>query len=347
MQKLFSIFISLLFFLFTSLDINSQPQLTTPDASQKASISQQIGLTDITINYHRPGVKGRSVWGDLVPLGEVWRAGANENTVISFSTDVKVNGNNLKAGKYGIHMIPGKDEWIIIFSNNFWSWGSYYYKPEQDALRIKVKPEKSEFCEWLEYRFNSADASSTNISMNWENLKVNFLVEVDVHKTVLESFEKELDNMAGFFWQGWNQAAYYCLANNTNLETALSWSDKSIGINKNFQNQMTKVMILEKLGRNNEATELKKTALESSTENEVNTVGYTYLQSGKVDEAIDLFTRNTAAYPDSWNTWDSLAEGYMVKGNKTDAIKYYKKALEIAPDSQKQRIIKILERLQK
>ena len=127
----------------------AQTDLKTPEASQSASIMQRIGLTDISISYHSPLAKGRTIWGDVVPYNEVWRAGANENTTISFSTDVKVEGKELAAGIYGLHMIPTQSEWTIIFSKNNYSWGSFFYSEIDDALRIKVKPNTAAMQEWM------------------------------------------------------------------------------------------------------------------------------------------------------------------------------------------------------
>lgn len=325
----------------------SQPQLTVPNPSQFASVSQHIGLTDISITYNRPSVKGRTVFGELVPYEQVWRAGANKNTTISFSTDVKINGQNLKAGIYGLHMIPSKNEWTIIFSNNYWSWGSFNYDKKEDALRIKVFPDIGEFTEWLQYTFDSADPNSSVVTMSWDKITVRFTVEVDVKHAVIASFKKQFDDLQGFFWQPWNQAVNYCLQNRFNLDEALTWIDRSIGINPNAQNQSTKILLLEELGRKTDADKLRATAFINSTEADINAAGYQFLFAGKIDRAIDLFKMNTEKFPDSWNVWDSLAEGYLNEGNKELAERYYKKALSMAPENQKARITQALDSLKK
>lgn len=160
-------------------------------ASLKASVTQRLGIdTDITIEYSRPGVKGRKIWGELVPYGLApgnrysdnkpypWRAGANENTTIEFSKDILIEGNQLPAGKYGIHMIPSEKDWIIIFSKNNSAWGSFKYNQEEDALRITVTPVKAPHQEWLVFGFDDLAGTSATAYLHWEELKVPFKIEL-------------------------------------------------------------------------------------------------------------------------------------------------------------------------
>ncbi|MBL0343078.1 MAG: DUF2911 domain-containing protein [Bacteroidetes bacterium] len=188
-----------LLLLVVSGSLFAQGNLIVPDASQKSGVSQRIGVTDISLTYNSPLVKGRTIWGEVVPFGEVWRAGANENTVITFSTPVKISGKVLPAGSYGLHMIPGKNSWVVIFSNNFRSWGSYFYDPAEDALRIEVTPEAAVMQEWLSYRFTDLKASSAQVLLNWEKIGVGFLVEVNLPETVVQSMRDELRGDKGFF----------------------------------------------------------------------------------------------------------------------------------------------------
>ncbi|NUM79327.1 DUF2911 domain-containing protein [bacterium] len=149
--------------------------------SQAASISQKIGATEVVITYSRPGVKGRKIWGELVPWGEKpfpWRAGANENTTISFSTDVEIEGKKLPAGKYGLHMTPQQDQWTIIFSKKNNSWGSFKYNKDEDALRVNVKPVSAPMKEWLEYEFDDMTQTSGTINLYWEKLRVPIAVKI-------------------------------------------------------------------------------------------------------------------------------------------------------------------------
>lgn len=323
----------------------AQTDLKTPEASQSASIMQRIGLTDISISYHSPLAKGRTIWGDVVPYNEVWRAGANENTTISFSTDVKVEGKELAAGIYGLHMIPTQSEWTIIFSKNNYSWGSFFYSEKDDALRIKVKPNTAAMQEWMSYTFNDPKAQSVLAVLRWEKLEVPFKIEIDVPETVYQSMRKELSNINGFFWQGFNQAAAYCIQNNIHIDEATVWLDKSIGIQKNFANLNTKSKLLEKQGKTAEASALKKDALSLANEAQLNAYGYELLLNKKTTEAIEIFRLNVKKYSNSWNTYDSLGEALEKSGDKKGAIENYKLALSKAPGNQKKRLDDTLKKL--
>lgn len=336
-QKQVVIFIALFAFL---VPISAQQNLTLPQASQQAMISQRVGLTDITVNYHRPAVNGREILGGLVPYDQVWRAGANENTTISFSTDVTVEGNNVAAGTYGLHMIPTKTSWTIIFSKDNAAWGSFFYNQANDALRFTVNPEQNDFQEWLSYSFDQLTANSATLNLKWEKLLIPIKIEVDVNKTIIESMEKELTGIPGFFWQGWNQIATYNLTNNFDLDKGLQRVDRSIGINKNLTNLMTKSLILQNSGKTDEAEKIKNEAfkLPGIDEAQMNALGYQLMGIGKTDEALKVFEKNTVDYPNSWNVWDSLAEGLLTTGDKVKSKKLYEKALSMAPDNQKDRI---------
>ncbi len=333
-----------LLFLFSVVTITAQQNLTTSQASQKASISQRIGLTDIEVVYHRPAVNNRTVWGGIVPYDQVWRAGANENTTISFSTDVKVENKNVAAGTYGLHMIPTKNSWTIILSKDNAAWGSFFYDEKNDAGRFTVTPVQSDFQEWLAYSFDELSAKSTTLNLKWEKLSIPINIEVDINKTVIANMEKELTGIPGFFWQGWNQIALYALTNNYNLEKASAWVERSIGINKNLTNLITKSLILESMGKSQEAENIKQEAfaLPGIDEVQVNTLGYQLMGIGKTEEALEVFEKNTIDHPDSWNVWDSLAEGLLTKGDKVKSKQLYEKALGMAPDNQKDRIREIL-----
>jgi hypothetical protein len=340
MAKVLTLFV----FLFSIVSISAQQNLTTPQASQKALVSQRIGLTDITVSYHRPAVKNRTVWGGIVPYDQVWRAGANENTTISFSTDVMVGNKKVAAGTYGLHMIPTKNSWTIIFNNDNAAWGSFFYNEKNDAVRFTVNPLVSEYQEWLSYSFDQLNANSTTLTLKWEKLSIPIKIEVDVNETVIANMEKELTGLPGFFWQGWNQIATYALANNYNTDKALAWADKSIGINKNLTNLMTKSLILEATGKSQEAEKIKKEAfaLPGVDEAQVNALGYQLIGIGKNEEALKVFEKNTIDHPDSWNVWDSLAEGLLAKGDKVKSKQLYEKAFGMAPENQKDRIKGIL-----
>lgn len=331
----------------TSLTAWAQTELKKPEASQAAKVSQRIGLTDIEISYHSPLTKGRTVWGDLVPYGKVWRAGANENTSISFSTDVKVGGKNLLAGTYGLHMIPEKDAWTIIFSKNYYSWGSFFYTEAEDALRIKVTPQTCEMQDWLGYYFSNPTASSVTFELRWEKLRVPVMVEVDVPEIVFQSMQKELVHINGFFWQGYNQAAAYCVSNNIHLDIAEKWLEKSISIQKNFTNLTTKSKLKALQNNRTESEKLAKEAMDLADEAQLNSYGYQLLAQNKNAEAINIFSLNVKRYPASWNVYDSLAEAYELGGNKKSALSNYKIALSKAPEAQKSRLNDTIKKLEK
>ncbi len=334
-------------FVASSLPVEAQvPPLTLPEPSPKASVSQVAGLTEISVTYCRPAVKNRKVWGGLVPYGEVWRAGANENTVVTFSTPAKVGGAVLPAGKYGLHMIPAEAEWTVIFSRQASAWGSYSYDQKEDAVRLSVKPQPAEFSERLAYTIDDVTDSAAEINLRWEKLRIPVRIEIDTPAAVVESLRQQLRGMPRFFWQGWNQAAGWCAKNGVNLDEALTWADESIRLNENFTNLRTKATLLEKKGDTKGAGDLRAKAMSIATEADRNTYGYSLLGLGKADEAIDVFKKNAADHPASWNAWDSLGEGYAVKGEKALATAAYKKAHELTKDpKQKSRIEKELAKL--
>ena len=242
-------------------------------------------------------------------------------------------------------MIPTETEWTIILSKDNRAWGSFFYNEDKDQIRLKVKPETSPHQEWLIYCFDEVTENSASVSLRWEKLIVPFMVEIDLHKQVVEDIRVQLTSLSAFFWQGWNQAANYCYINGVELEQGLQWADRSIQINKNVTNSFTKALILDELGNNDEALLLKEEAFLNAAENEVNNLGYQFLFAGKVDPAIEIFKKNTEIYPDSWNVWDSLAEAYLNKGDTELAIQYYTKALNMAPEVQHARINGVLTQL--
>jgi tetratricopeptide (TPR) repeat protein len=348
--KLVRVFQSLVLFLAVFVTANAVlaqafAPLKTPQASPEASAQQIVGVTDIKISYHRPAVNKRKIWGELVPFKEVWRAGANENTTISFSTDVAVGDQKLPAGTYGLHMIPTEAEWTVIFSKQNAAWGSFSYDQKEDAARITVSPTSADFQERLGYTFEDPTDTSVTVAMRWEKVRVPFPVTVDTPQVVVESLRKELRGLGRFFWQGWNQAAAYCLRNNVNLDEALNWANESTKIAENFTNLRTKAGLLEKKGDTKTAEALRAKSLTLATETDMNNYGYQLLGQKKTDEAIEAFKKNVKDHPTSWNVYDSLAEAYAAKGDKKQATELYTKALSMAPESQKKRINDALAKL--
>src|SRR5450432_3341557 len=185
--------------------------LDLPRASQHATVMQRLGITDITINYHRPVANGRQVWGKLAPYGEVWRAGANENTTITFSDPVSIEGQPLDKGTYGLHMIPGEKQWTVIFSKTAGAWGSFSYKQSEDALRVNVNPQSTEFHDALAYDFDELKADSAVATLRWDKVAVPFKISVNVNDLVTASLHKQLRGYAQYYWEGWDDAAGYFL----------------------------------------------------------------------------------------------------------------------------------------
>jgi hypothetical protein len=319
------------------------PRLTLPEASQAATVSQRIGLTDITVTYHRPAVRKRAIWGEVVPYGQVWRAGANENTVVSFSTPVTVGGQTLQAGDYGLHMIPAKGEWTVIFSRDASAWGSFFYDQAKDAVRLATTPAESAHQEHLAYTFETPTPEGVVLTLRWEKLAVPITVAVDTPTVVTDSFERELRGLAGFFWQPHVQAAQWTAQHGRDDTRALAWADKALTMNRNYQTLAVKARVLEKQGAAADAAALRDEAVKVATEADMNTYGYELLGAGRTDEAVAVFRKNVADYPKSWNTYDSLGEALAVKGDKAAAIEQYRKAHDLVGDDvNKKRIQGIL-----
>ena len=316
-----------------------------PRQSQHQSVTQKIGVSTVTIDYHRPQVRGRQIWGNLVPYDGVWRAGANDNTTIHFSDPVKVEGEALAAGTYGLHMLPGEDEWQVIFSTNSTSWGSFSYDQAEDALRVTVKPEKGPFQEVLQYRFDHLTSDGGIIVLHWEELEVPFELEFDTPSLAMAKIRGDLRHLPGFSWQGWQSAANYCVQSRIEHEDCMAWADRALSMEENFGTLRAKAGLLELAGENEQARALSDKLLDYANEGQTNALGYQFMGRGDVDKAIEIFAKNTRDYPESWNVWDSLGEAQANQGMTAEAIANYSKALEMAPDGQKARITQVLEGL--
>jgi hypothetical protein len=211
------------------------PQLPRP--SPNASVSQAIGVTEVTVRYSRPGVKARAIWGKLVPYGEVWRTGANENTTIRFSTPVRIDGKELPAGIYGLQTIPGADDWTVILSKDADEWGAFSYKPEHDALRFHVKPAPAAAPqEWMGFDFRDLSDTSAVLALRWERLEVAWKIEVDTPRLLVANARSELR------WQ--DAVASWCVQSGSCLAEAARWLDASIAAEPTFGNQRAKAQLL-------------------------------------------------------------------------------------------------------
>ncbi len=343
------IFIAIFVLLLTH---SSFGQLTVAanGGNKKALVGERIGITDVFISYNRPGVKGREgkIWGQLVHTGFVdqgfgtskaapWRAGANENTTIEFSTPVKVEGKSLPAGKYGLFIAYDASSPTIIFSKNSTSWGSFFYDASEDVLRVPVKALKSDrSVEWLKYEFMNQTDNSADVVMQWENMMIPFKIEADYVPLQLESFRRELRTDKGFRWNAWNQAANFALQNNTNLEEALSWADKAVSEpfigEKNFVTLSTKAQILSRLNRQGAADSIMKEAMPLANMNQLHNYARQLLSLKRNQEAFDAFKKNYDRHPNQFTTNVGMMRGYSALGNHKKALEYAQKAQPQAPD---------------
>ena len=327
-----------------------------PQSSPKVEESQKIGITDITINYSSPALRGRDVWSNsnIIPqegTPYAWRAGANMNTTIEFSTDVIIEGQSLKAGLYGFHIVPKDDTYTLLFAHNNHQWGSYYLNLDKDVtLKVTVDPEPCAKSEQLDYEFLNRTENSVIIGLEWGEKRIPFRVEVDLNKTVLTSFRSELRGINTYHWQAWDDAANWCLNQNTNLEEALEWANRSINggyggfaLNKNMTNITTKIRILNRL---NKTDEVKSTIDDaktiSATAYEANGFSMFLLQTGNYQDALDYCNTSLINHPETW--YLELNKGisqYFLK-NKKAALKNIKTALKITPVRFKGRVNNII-----
>jgi len=310
--------------------------LDLPRPSQHAVLTQRIGITDITINYHRPLVNKRKVWGGLVPYDQVWRAGANENTTIEFTDPVTIEGKPLPKGTYGLHMIPGENEWTVIFSRNSTSWGSFTYDQAEDALRVAVKPQTAEFHEALTYDFDDVSPDTSVVTLRWEKVGVPFKVGVNTHEIVEQKLHNQLRGLSQYTWEGWDDAANYLLQEKIDLDEALKYSDRSIKNEARYDNFMTKAQILDALGRKDEASTARNKALTMANAVQLHTYARQMQIAGKQDEAFAIYRDNAKKNPDSWIVHVGLSRMLSAQGDYANAAKEMNLAVSGAPDGQKQ-----------
>jgi len=339
-----------MFFLsLTSLSGISPAQslvLDLPRQSQGAKITQRIGITDVTISYHRPLVNNRKVWGGLVPYGQVWRAGANENTTITFSDPVTIEGKALDKGTYGLHMIPNADEWTVIFSKNSTSWGAFTYDQAEDALRVNVKPQAADMHNALTYDFDQLQPESAVVVLEWEKVAVPFKVGVDVHEVVQTSLKKQLRNLSQYTWMSWDDAANYLLAEKIAYDDALKYTDKSIDTEDRYDNEMTKSQVLTALNRKDDASVAEKKALSLANPLQVHQYARQLMGQKRADEAYAIFRDNAKKHPEMWFTHTGLARMYSGQGKFDDATKEMRVALDKAPDNQKNYLDGLIKKLE-
>lgn len=332
--------------------------LPTEGGNITSGISQRVGVTDIDIHWIAPGVKGREgkIWGtQIVHYGfqnlqfgtakeSPWRAGANENTTIRFSTDVSIEGKKLAAGKYGFHIAVYADSCTLIFSKNSGAWGSYFYKPAEDALRVTVRQQKNlpTSREWLAFLFSEPTANSVVVALEWERWRIPFKVEVDLPRTVVETARMELQDSRGFIDENWAAAASFCLQNNYNLEEALTWADNAItqfyGV-QSFQNYSLKARIEEKLGRTADAEATMKKAMEKAGITDIHQYGRQLITNKQPAKALEIFQLNLKKNGDAWPVHAGLMRGYSATGDLKKALEHAKIALTQAPDDMNKKTV--------
>jgi hypothetical protein len=346
-------------FVFAGVAFAQFPGLTLPPSgnNQKAAVVQYIGPVRVAIDYSSPAVHGPDgkdrrgeIWGKLVPYGlfksgfgngkaDPWRAGANENTVFTVSHDVVIEGKPLPAGRYGVHMIPGEQEWTVIFSKNAASWGSFFYEESDDALRVTVKPHKHEYREWLAYEFTTRKPTEATAELQWEELAVPWNIQVnDVDDIYVSRLRQELGSVPGFMYQGYDAAAQYTLQSGKHLEDGLKWADQAISQpavgQVNFSTLSTKSQILAKLGRQEEAQKLMDEAIKNPTTTalEIHQYGRQLLAEKKTEEAMKVFQLNVQRNGEAWPVHVGLMRGYAANGDLQKALEHARKALVQAPD---------------
>jgi hypothetical protein len=336
----------------------ARAQITLPPNgdNQRSQVTQQIGPVSVTIEYSSPRVvRGKEdrrgqIWGKLVPYGLAdigsnvcakcpWRAGANENTVFATSRDVKVQGQTLPAGRYGVHMIPGTDDWTIIFSKTNTAWGSYSYDPKEDALRVHAKPAKSEYHEWLTYEFTEREPARAVMALKWEERQVPIAISVDNAPALwVEGLRRELRGEKGFVAENLRQAADYCIASKVSLPEALNWAQLAVSGpfmgEESFRTLMTLSRAQAAAGREAEAAKTADRAIAHATAKpiDVHVVGRQLLADGKKQEALRVFEANAKRFPDQWPVHVGLMRGYAAVGRNKEALAEARLAVKQAPD---------------
>jgi hypothetical protein len=319
--------------------------MSLPRQSQRATISQRIALTDVTVVYHRPLVAGRKVFGGIVPYGQVWRAGANENTTIEFSDPVTIEGQALPKGTYGLHMIPTAQSWTVIFSRNSTSWGSFTYDEKEDALRVTVTPAAGEMHEALTYQFDDVKPDSAVVTLLWDKVAVAFHVGADREAT-LANIRNQMRGQAQYIWDGPDDAAAWCADNKINLGEALRWSDRSIQIEDRFENEMTKSRILKELKRDTEAAAARDKAMELGNAAQLYTFGRQALAQGSKTEALAYFRVVVKRFPDHWLAHLAQSRLSVAAGDFPSALKEIQAAQTGAPEANKPALQSLQKRIE-
>lgn len=333
--------------------------------TRKASVSEQIGLTEVRISYHRPAVNAREgkIWGGVVHTGFVnqgfgngnpapWRAGANENTTISFDKDVKVEGQLLPKGTYALFVAYDPSASTVIFNKKTEAWGSFFYNEKDDALRVKVKPQAlDKSVELLQYQFVQQTPNSAVVQLSWEKLAIPFKIEADLLKQQFDALVTESENVRGFSSQSLNIAANWTLQNNYQLEKGLEWANAATAQNfpgdpTSFPALSTKAGILNKLGRSEEANAVLKNSLQYGTVAQLQQLGRQLITNKQPKTALEVFEFNYNKNPNNFIALTGMARGLSATGDYAKALSFAEKALPMAPnDANKQAVQAMIDKL--
>lgn len=327
-------------------DFNIHNPIDLPKKSQQAEVTQRIGYTDIRVAYHSPGARGRKVWGEMVPYGKVWRAGANENTVITLSHEVRINGQQLAAGSYGLHLLPEEEEWTFVFSKNHTSWGSYFYDEDEDVLRVTVPVVTTkESREWLSYEFVKRERSATTIVLRWADKKATLNLSLDINEIALDHIRKQLRSDAYWEWYSWCQAADYCAEYGINTEEAITWIDHSIALRENFSNWDVKAKLLRQLGDEKGAEASISKAMEVGNVVYLERYGRRFLNKKEYEQAVSIFEKAIKKDKTYWRAHFNKGNAFKGMGRNKEAKKAFQAALKYAPANQKSSIERSLKAL--
>lgn len=319
--------------------------LKMPRTSQPVTETQTLGVTDITIAYSSPAVNNRDVWNnaDIIPQNAdpiPWRAGANMATTMTFSTDVKIEGQPLKAGTYGFHVIPENDSYTLLFAHAYNQWGSYYLDLKKDiSLKVAVKAETCAASEQLDFEFLDRSENALTIGLEWGEQRIPFRVAVDLNQTVTESFRNELRGINTYHWQAWNDAALWCLEHDTNLEEALEWSNRSIAggfngfaANKNVRNMVTKLRILQRTGMEEAFAQTLKEAMELQVDlPDARFLTRALLALRKNEEAFTYANKQYRSLAKAWPLLLDRGLTYYALGKPGKAVKDIERVKTLAP----------------
>lgn len=316
--------------------LRAQSTVSVPAASPRATVMQTVGITPITVDYSRPSVNGRPVWGPLVPYGmnnlgfgtataAPWRAGADMNTVVTFAHDVQIGGQPLKAGSYGLFMVPTESGQVtVILSHDHRSWGSFFYDASRDAARFETKWEDAPHTEQLAYEFTDVKKGSAVLALRWEKKRIPMTITVDTDAHVVASLKEELRGDKQFQYQNWLIASTYLQNNNLDLELALQWAETAISGQftgqRTFPTLSNKAVLLARLGRPAEAKPLLDELVATGTVFQLHALGRQLIVSQQPQLAMEVFQTNAQRHPDTWPVHYGLARGHSALGNYAAAL---------------------------